>query len=139
MRIERTKSGLPAMWEKGGAGRNTGEALCLADRNGAPKTALFVRHGGPLACGQHALFVVRPGDLVCHVTQWRGDETISLYRLGAEEDAESMEHTLIAEFDEGEWSADYPAEAADLIEAACRKARAYHCRSMYYGKEKERI
>lgn len=138
MKISRTKTGLPALWESGGAGRNTGFAVCVANADGTPKTALFVRHGGDLCNGHHALFVVRPGDLVCEATQERGDFSVTLYRLGAELDDTEMSHDIIAEYSEGEWNVAPPDEAADLINATCHKAEAYHCRSMFYGVEKER-
>ena len=62
--IERTKKGLPALWERGGGYSNTGEATIIAGPNGKKKVPLYIRQRGTLACAHHALFVVHEGDIV---------------------------------------------------------------------------
>jgi hypothetical protein len=135
---DRTKKGYPAVWECGGGYSNRGSCQCIADADGNPKTAVFVRHGGPLACGNHALFIVNEGDLLCRASQWRGDYTIDIYRLTVAGYAggDAIGGMLIARFSEGEWDDEPPSCALDLIDAAKAKARDYHCRTLYYGKER---
>lgn len=152
--IERTKKGLPALWEGGGGYSNTGEATIIAGPNGEKKTPLYVRRRGPLACAHHALFVVREGDIVIESSHHRGDFSHQVYRIVAIRGDEA-EVELVAEFSRGEWDtgplgqkleADFARWEAgepptmDLsiaVNTAEAKATTYHCRSAYYAGEKK--
>ena len=153
--IERTKKGLPALWEGGGGYSNTGEATIIAGPNGEKKVPLYIRRRGPLACAHHALFVVREGDIVVESSHHRGDFSHQVYRIVAIRGDEA-EVELIAEFSHGEWDtgplgqqleADFARMAAGepptmelsiAVDTAEAKAMAYHCRNAYYYKEKEK-
>lgn len=147
--IERTKKGLPALWESGGGYSNTGEATIIAGPNGEKKTPLYVRRRGDLACAHHALFVVRKGDIIIESSHRRGDFSHNVYRIVAIRGDEA-ELELIAGFSHGQWdtgplgrqleadlarmtAGEAPTmELSVAVQMAEGKATAYHCRSAYY-------
>ena len=152
--IERTKKGLPALWESGGGYSNTGDATIIAGPSGEKKTPLYIRRRGPLACAHHALFVVHEGDTVIESSHHRGDFSHNVYRIVALRGDEA-EVELIAEFSYGQWAgplgqkleADLARMAAGeaptmelsiAVQMAEDKATTYHCRDAYYYKEKEK-
>ena len=153
--LERTKKGLPALWESGGGYSNTGEATLIAGPNGEKKAPLYIRRRGPLACAHHALFVVREGDTVIESSHHRGDFHHQIYRIVAIRGDEA-EVELIAEFSRGEWDAcplgqkleaDFARmtsgepptmELSIAVQTAEDKATAYHCRSAYYYAEEKK-
>lgn len=152
LKVERTRKGYPAMWEKGGGYSNTGSAQLVADSKGAPKLALYVRERGPLACEEHALFIVKPGDLVCKVNRARDDWDIYLYRLGKDLGEGGMGIAEAWEYTRGEWDHPLPDDLwsndihldngeiieNNLITSTIRKSRWYHCREMTFGGKPER-
>jgi len=79
--LEKTRSGLPAAWEEGGGYTNTGRARIIAHADGSPKKPVYIRRSGDLACREHALFVVREGDLVIEAHHHRRDFEIAVYRI----------------------------------------------------------
>lgn len=131
MKIERTKKGLPAMWESGGGMKNTGHATIIASRDGSPKKPVYVRQRGSLACENHALFIISVGDLVIETNHHRYDFETFVYRvdrIGGDEAA----LTLLYEFSNGEWDQEPPADIMKAVEAAEEKAMIYHCRRPVY-------
>ncbi len=152
LNIERTKKGLPALWESGGGYSNTGKATIIAGPNGEKKAPVYIRQRGPLACANHALFVVHEGDTVIQSSHHRGDFHHEVYRLVAIVGDEA-ELELIAEFSRGQWDTGSLGQKleADLagmtagepptmelsiaVQMAEAKATAYHCRKVYYCRE----
>ena len=137
LRIEITKSGLPAIWECGGGYSNTGEATIIASPSGDAKRAIYVRGRGKLANGNHALIVLEIGDHIVEAEHHRKDFRIQIYQVV---DLEVKEETyaitkLINHFSRGEWDAEPPAYLNAAIEAAIDKSTCYHCRSAHYIKE----
>ena len=150
--VERTKEGLPALWESGGGYTNTGKATIVAGPNGEKKAPLYIRQRGPLACAHHALFVVHEGDTVIKSSHVREDFNHKVYRIVAiRGDEAALE--LIAEFSHGQWTgplgqkleADLARMAAGeppmmelsiAVQMAEGKATDYHCRKAYYCKIK---
>jgi hypothetical protein len=133
MRITRTKSGLPALWEEGGGYTSTGWARLIAGPNGEKLKPVFIRTRGHLACGEHALFVVRPGFIVAEACHGR-DPEISVYRIeGFAEDEAQV--TRLHHWSLGEWDSPPPADLEPMIRAARDKSRDYHCRRMYWGRQ----
>ena len=150
--IERTKKGLPALWESGGGYSNTGEATIIAGPNGEKKAPLYIRRRGHLACAHHALFVVREGDIVIESSHHRGDFHHRVYRIVAIR-ADDAEIELVAEFSSDQWDtgplgkkleADFARmeagepptmELTVAVDMAEAKATAYHCRNVYYCRE----
>ena len=140
MKFEVSKSGKSVFWECGGAGTNTGIAEIICNRDGSKKTALFFKHGGHLAKGQHALFVANTGDFLISVYQHRGDVEITVKQVG--DIVETTEKYItrkvitISNFKNEEWDIEPPEYLDTAIRAAVDKSFDYHCRSVYYGIEK---
>ena len=147
--IERTKKGLPALWECGGGYSNTGEAQIIANPDGSPKKPVYIRRRGELANREHALFVVHEGDTVIQSSHHRGDFSHNVYRIVAIRGDEA-ELERMAEFSHGEWDtgplgqqleADFARMAAGepptmelsiAVQMAEGKATDYHCRDVYH-------
>ena len=134
VKIERTKKGLPALWEKGGGWTNTGRSQVICNRHGMSKIPVYIRRQGQLACREHALFVVEVGDMVIKAAHHRRDFSVQVYRIEKILDKEAH-LTLVCSFNQGEWDIDLPQDFETAVEAAKRKAICYHCRSPYFVKE----
>jgi len=136
MKLERTKKGLPAVWESGGGSTNTGFATIIADSDGSPKKPLYIKLRGELSCSDHALFVVHEGDVVINADHHRGDFSIRVNRIEnikATDDGFAADLSTLAEYTNGEWSDDKIAEYySSAIGAAIKKATCYHCREPHY-------
>lgn len=132
--IEKTKKGLPAMWECGGSGRNTGTATIIADLNGGRKKPIYVRKKGTLSNDRHALFVVQEGDLVIEASHHREDFTIKVFRITNFTATEALVERLYC-FDCGEWDSTPSSNYLAAIQAAQEKALEYHCRRPIYWVE----
>lgn len=76
-----TKKGYHALWEQGGRYTNTGYARIICRADGKPKSPVYIRQRGPLACEEHALIVIRPGDVVIDVDHRRGDYFIRIMKI----------------------------------------------------------
>lgn len=118
--IDITKSGIPAMWEKGGSYSNTGSATIIADRNGYPKRAVHVRTRGDLACSNHALVPVANGDVIVSVNRHRDRVAVTVERITTIFDGTAQTEPCTERI------------CFDAIEAAVAKANDYHCRQPYY-------
>jgi len=154
--IERTKRGHPALWECGGGYTNTGNAVIIANGDGKAKRPVYIRRRGSLACDNHALFVVKPGDIVVEASHHRRDFEIRVWCIDQILEEEAWLN-LLYEFSRGEWDNKdiervFAAwEAGDLksiddiddeiyflcraILAAHEKATCYHCREPHYIEE----
>jgi len=134
--IERTKKGLPALWEYGGGKTNTGYARIIANGDGSPKKPVYIRRRGPLANEDHALFIISPGDLVIQASHHREDFAIQILRIaGIRQDSEDGDIAILEQiylYDMGEWDVDPPEYLLPAIEAAREKATCYHCRKPHY-------
>lgn len=140
MKFEVSKSGKSVFWECGGAGTNTGFAEIICNSDGSKKTALFFKHGGHLAKGQHALFVANTGDFLISVYQHKGDVEISVMHvwdiIETTEKYITRKVITISNFKNEEWDIEPPEYLDAAIRAAVDKSFDYHCRSVYYGIEK---
>ena len=81
IRIERTKKGYPAFWESGGGYTNTGEATIIANKDGQPKRAIYVRQRGPLANENHALVILEVGDYIVEANHHREDFEVVIHKV----------------------------------------------------------
>jgi len=134
----RTKKGLPALWEEGGGMSNTGHARIICDSEGQRKKPIYVRTGGHLAIGEHALFIVQEDDVVVDVQRHHDDYDITVKQIRKiKTDAEGRlvaEMEVLAHFDQGEWDHEDIAEKyKDAIASAKEKSRCYHCREPHYA------
>ena len=131
--IERTKKGLPAVWEYGGGKTNTGNAQIVCNANGTPKKPVYIRRRGALANEEHALFIISPGNIIIQAYHHRYDfRIVVLWILDIKDDEAVCK--VIHEFDKGEWDVEPPEYLLPAIEAAKEKAVCYHCRSPHYIK-----
>lgn len=133
MEIERTKSGIPCVWESGGGYTNTGVATIIANIDGQPKKAVYVRKRGHLANGEHALIPVAVGDYVVKANHHRGDFEIEVYKI-VEVQKEKALIKQVNNFSTGEWDAELPAYLETAVDTAIEKATCYHCREPHYTK-----
>ena len=120
--IEITKSGLTAMWERGGGYSNTGSATIIADRNGYPKRAVHIRTDGELACRDHALIPVATGDVIVSVDRHHDKVAVTVERITSIGDGIAATEPCTDPI------------CVEAIYAAIDKANDYHCRTAYYIK-----
>ena len=139
--LVKTRKGYPALWEEGGGSTNTGGAQIICNVDGNPKTAVYVRRGGHLSCGNHALFIVRESDVFVLAGHHRGDfsiEVLQIKKIFSNEGEYFAEVETLAEYENGEWDNENVAKKyKSAIDAAVEKAQCYHCREMHFGLEKE--
>ena len=135
--IELSRHGIPCLWERGGAGTNTGHAQLIGDKYAQEKMALYIRRRGSLASSDHALIPIKIGDIVVQAYQHRGDFDIDIYQIVSIDIAEKKaELELINDFKQGEWAKNLLPEHEEIVEKAQRKALNYHCRCVYFAKER---
>lgn len=141
VKIETTKRGIPAIWESGGGLTSGGSATIVAKRDGSKPRAVYVRRGGHLACGQHALIAVHDGFYIVHASISRGTRSsatieriisTSVNDIDGEKWEATAEVEIVNTFSRGEWDSPLDERLALAVEAAFSKAGVYHCRSAYY-------
>ena len=134
--IERTKKGLPALWEYGGGKTNTGNAQIVCNADGTAKKPVYIRRSGTLANSDHALFIISPGDLIIQADHHRKDFTIRVFRIaGIRQDSDNGDIAILEQinlYDMGEWDVEPPEYLLPAIEAAKEKATCYHCRNPHF-------
>lgn len=68
-------TGIPCVWEEGGADMASGYALLIADKNGNKKAPVLCLHDKDVSNGKHALVPVAEGDLMLLGVMKQLDET----------------------------------------------------------------
>ena len=68
-------TGIPCVWEEGGADMASGYALLIADKDGNKKAPLLCLHDKDVSNGKHALVPVTEGDLILLGVMKKLDET----------------------------------------------------------------
>lgn len=131
IKVQKSKRGLPCLWESGGGLSNTGRATIICTEGGNPKKPLYVKQRGELACGEHALIPLKIGDHLIEADQHRGDFNIQLYQITSISE-ENAEAELRCSFSEGQWDIIPSALLGTAIDAAKSKAQDYHCRRPYF-------
>lgn len=130
--IEKSKMGIPCLWECGGGWSNTGSAQIIANADGTPPNALYIRQSGQLACKEHALIPIRLGMFVISASHHRGDfDTVISVIANITDNEAVLQETAI--YSDGQWNTMLPLNIAPAIEAAAAKAQDYHCRSVYWA------
>ena len=132
--ISLSKCGLPCLWEKGGASKNTASATIICDFEGYPKKAIFIHKKGNIACAEHALIRIEVGDTLIEVTSVYNVSTIEILRITSIKKSERIAKVIrIAYWANGSWdNAKIAAKYRDAYEAAINKAGDFHCRKPYY-------
>jgi hypothetical protein len=135
-----TKKNYPAIWESGGGYTNTGYVTIVANPDGSPKRPVYVRNRGHLACGDHALHIVREGDIIITADHHRRDFNIKIWRIRSfariRQNGKVRLFAVpepLAHFSMGEWdNEEVAARYEDAIRAAMEKATCYHCREPHF-------
>ena len=137
LRISRTRSGLPALWEGGGGYSNTGSARVVAREDGGRPRAIYIRRRGHLACDDHALVVLRKGMYILDADHHREDYETTLYRvISIPGQGDRAEVKIVATYRQGEWLPEWPPpELDEAIKAVVAKANCYHCREPHWVEE----
>lgn len=142
--LETTKKGYPATWEQGGGMTNSGACTIIADKEGNKKQAIFIRLGGHLSNGNHALIIVEKGDIVIECSHLREQYTISVYQIEKiniitdtinKEVSFSADMELINEFSYGDWKKDLDKKFGVAVNVAMQKTKTYHCKQAMYINE----
>ena len=120
-KVVKTASGQPAIWEEGGGMTNTGYAYIVAGLQGEKITPIYIKKRGQLSCGQHALFLLRPGMHLVIVVRTKNQYQSEVLRFNGIEFCKCIDPNFMQ----------------DVIEIAKEKTRHYHCRQAYYFKPKE--
>ena len=68
-------TGIPCVWEEGGADMASGYALLVADKDGKKKAPVLCLHDKDVSNGKHALIPVAEGDLILLGVMRKLDET----------------------------------------------------------------
>lgn len=139
--IETTKRGIPALWESGGGMTSGGSATIITKRDGTKPRAVYVRRGGHLACGQHALVAVHEGFYIVHAGVSRGARSygtierivsVTVKDIDGEKWEATAEVETVNKFSRGEWDTPLDEKFVPAVEAAFQKAGTYHCRGAYF-------
>lgn len=131
--IEKSKRGIPCLWECGGGMSNTGDSRIIVDRHGEAKKAIYVRSRGQLSCSYHALIPVAVGDYIIMANHHRKDFNVYVYRVESINlEEEFLEAKLINTFSQNEWEQDLDFFLEKPVEASMNKASCYHCRTPHY-------
>ena len=147
IKIDTTKRGFAAMWEKGGGMTSGGSAQVITGKEGEARRPIYTPRGGHLACGKHALIGVANGFYVVKASVARGTRSsanisrivsTSVKDIDGERWEATAEVEVINTFSRGEWDKPLDEKFVPAVEAAFRKAGSYHCRSAYYVDSSER-
>lgn len=133
--IEITNKGLPAYWERGGMDNDgCGIAVVIGNHMGAAKRPIFIRSKGELACKEHALFVIKPGDIIVEAfVDHRRVVSVIMYRVDSiDRDNASAMLNVINEFTGNIWTEAVPESLDAIITTAIEKSMTHHCRTPCY-------
>ncbi len=131
IKLVRTKTGLPALWESGGSHTNTGSAQIITGPKGEMLTPVFISRKGSLACTTHALFIVNVGMLVIRAKRNRGGLGMTASRIMKIE-GEFAIVEVINSMESELWGEVNPEPLASAARACKDKVHCWHCRSPHY-------
>lgn len=138
VKLTKSGSGLPCLWESGGGTSSGGCATIITKRNGDKPQAIFIPRSGHLACVEHALIPIHPGYGVIIVRVSHGNLEGGIIGVVREILDDSATVEVISSFRLGEWDSPVPASVKPALEAAVAKASCHHCRSVYWAEEPRR-
>lgn len=134
--ISLTKSGMPAMWECGGAMTNSADCVIVGDKFAQRKKPVFIRTGGHLSNDNHALFILNKDDIIVVGTRAHSDYTFVILKYLSFEKINGNgigEFEVLNHFSEDQWDSELDSKFTDIIEAAKLKMKKYHCRDTVYA------
>ena len=135
----RTKSGLIAIWERGGAELTKGRATILCTPNGHKPTAVFIRKTGDLANSNHALIPVYPGYLILQGERQETKYVIRIYKVlkvnaGDKPNVDARQINFLR--DDGTWYHPLAKKYQEAVEELMFKLNDHHCRRVYFAELK---
>jgi len=134
--ILEVSDGLLCVWERGGAGCNSGSSTVIADSQGGPKKAIKVRASGHLANREHALIPVEIGDHIIFAFAFKRKCIVEIYSVvGFDVARKAIISKKVVEV-EGQAIEEVlqklPENLVKAASAAITKAHCYHCREPHY-------
>jgi len=109
-----------------------GGATVVAAADGSAKHAIYIRKGGLLINGNHALIPIAVGDVVIRAYHSRGDFVINVSAITSITDNEAALE-CIALYSSGEWNNPSIGEKYNAAISACvDKAMCYNCAEPHY-------
>lgn len=126
-----SKSLVPCLWESGGGMTHTGGAALVTNKHGQPKSAIYIRTSGSLACLEHALIPISVGDHFIIANHHRGDFTIEIFCIKSI-NTTKLEAERVNLFDYDQWDTQLDPNFNAAIDAARAKATCYHCRDPHF-------
>lgn len=151
LNIERSKLGIPCLWESGGCrfDDDMGDARIICAHHGFPKKAIFIKRRGELECGEHALIPVDVCDRIITAMFYKDNFFLGISKIVDIEEAQCIIEPCNDETDSfnaaikeaispSYFKADKLSAKARLFEAAVRacikKLYTYHCKEAVYIK-----
>ena len=129
----------PSLWERGGAGCNTGNATIITSPDGTAYKPYFIRKSGDrVGDNRHALVPLEVGSWIISADWWRKREVeieIEVTRVTSIE-GDHATIDVVEVCNQGGWQIvndnDVPDGVRDAICAARAKATCYHCRNPHF-------
>lgn len=136
IRVERTKRGFPAIWESGGydSKQRTGSSITLAGSDGSPLKYIFQNGIYKARNKDHALFIVKTGDIVVQTSIVDEMETISISRI-SDITISDAHLSPIARSEGGIWDSPISPKYIAVINASREIANTSNCWRTLYGKD----
>jgi len=138
IQIERTSTGIPCLFEKGGGCTRTGDVQLICNKDGGRISPIKIFTGGSLSNGNHALIPIVPGDVVVGLSRKKKDYLIELNIITSINSQGQAEITKWCYCGDRGWEGIVPPNSFDdVIKAAQDKSNDYHCRKCYYVDDDE--
>ena len=130
--ISLSKSGKPTFTEYGGSATNTGNAMGISNPDGTKKYAIFVPKKY-YANGEHDIFIVNIGDLICSAKHSRNGESFIIYKVTEiKTETSKIVCEYVGEYENNDAT---PLTEQQMIfgKAILQKSFCYHCRCPHYS------
>jgi len=132
-KIVKTSKGYNAIWESGGGMTNTGFAIIVCGESGEKLEPIYIKRKGNLSCSEHALFLLKDGVIVIHITRKKNHDALML-----EDEIQNLYDVKIYEYENGDFiEVERLPCYEEAIKAGKEKTKHYHCRTPYYFLNKE--
>lgn len=127
--ISVSRSGIPCMFEAGGAYKHKGWSMIITSKSGNAKRPIMIKNRGPLACQYHALIPITNNTLIFEGRQDNNilsdgsvETVVRVYKVASIDIENKIAHIE---------PITYEGKRHPVICAAL-KANHYHCRTPYY-------
>lgn len=140
IRVERTKRRFPAIWESGGytPSKMAGWSVAVCAPDGSPLGYIFQNKFSKAKNGDHALFIIREGDVVCKTSLKNEEEIVTLSRI-SDITCRDAHLAPIARAIDGKWDSSPHARYNRVISASRTIANTPHCWKVMYGTDEKNL